>query len=194
MKYSELSQHIHELRYAATGRAIGRGMSFTEVWSAAIACPKNGVDDIRYYETNLPKPFHGLFARLEHENGKTIVAIYVHEKLDQHWKEFVATKELMHCWSPGETRVGTLEASKQLVTSLITKQGPYTPNAMADDAAVHAAAEVILPHYTAERHLEQGHDFAQIAFSHGLNQEIVEMICRHDMLQIRKNGTMTGNC
>lgn len=193
MRFSELSQHIHELRYASTKRAIGRGMSFTEVWHAAISCPKNGVDSILYYETDLPKPFHGVFTRLEdNKTGETIVAIYVHKSLEQHWKEFVATKELMHCWSPGETRVGTLETSKQLVTSLTTKQGPYTPNAIADAAAVHAAAEVILPHYTAERHLEQGQDFAQIAFSHGLHQEIVEMICRHDMLQERKNGTLSG--
>lgn len=192
MRFSELSQHIHELRYEATGRAIGRGMRCSEVWSAAISCPKNGVDEIRYYEANLPAPFHGIFARLDHADGRTIAVIYVEKTLDQHWKEFITIKELMHCWSPGETRVGTLESSRQLVKALTTKQGPYTPNVAADSAAVFAAAEVILPHYTVERHLSAGNDFAEIAHQQGLHHEIVDMICRHDVLQTRKNGSLSG--
>ncbi len=193
MKFSELSQHIHELRYEASGRAIGRGMRCSEVWSAAIKCPKNGVDAIRYHETKLPEPVHGIFCRLDQEDGTTIAAIYVQKTLDSHWKEFIAIKELMHCWSPGNTRVGTQKSSRLLVKALTTKQGPYTPNVAADSAAVFAAAEVILPHYTVERHLEMGHDFAEIANQQGLHHDIVEMICRHDVLQRRKNGSLSGD-
>lgn len=192
MKFSDLSQHIHELRYEATGRAIGRGMRCSEVWSAAIKCPKNGVDAIRYYETDLPKPFHGVFSRLDHEDGTTIGVIYVQKTLDQHWKEFIIIKELMHCWSPGDTRVGTGDSSRLLVKALTTKQGPYTPNVAADSAAVFAAAEVILPHYTVERHIAEGIDFIEIANRQGLHSEIVEMICRQDVLQLRKNGSLSG--
>ena len=192
MKFSELAQHIHELRYEATGRAIGRGMSCSEVWNAALKCPKNGVDDVRYYEADLPKPVHGLFVRLDHKDGRTIAVIYVQKSLDRHWKEFVTIKELMHCWSPGITRVATHEASRLLVKALTTKQGPYTPNVAADSAAVFAAAEVILPHYTVERHIAEEIDFIEIATRHGLHSEIVEMICRQEVLQARKNGSLSG--
>lgn len=192
MKFSDLAQHIHELRYQATGRAIGRGMRCSEVWSAALKCPKNGVDAIRYYEADLPEPFHGVFSRLDHVDGTTIAVIYVQKTLDQHWKEFITIKELMHCWSPGETRVATQETSRLLVKALTTKQGPYTPNVAADSAAVFAAAEVILPHYTVERHIAEGIDIIEIASRHGLHVDIVEMICRHEVLQIRKNGSLSG--
>lgn len=192
MKFSELSQHIHELRYEATGRAIGRGMRCMEVWSAALKCPKNGVDAIRYYEADLPEPVHGVFSRLDHKDGTTYAVIYVQKTLDQHWKEFITIKELMHCWSPGDTRVATREASRLLVKALTTKQGPYTPNVAADSAAVFAAAEVILPHYTVERHIAEGIDFEEIAVRHGLHPAITKMICQHEVLQARKNGSLSG--
>lgn len=192
MKFSELSQHIHELRYQATGRAIGRGMRCMEVWSAAIVCPKNGVDAIRYYEADLPSPVHGVFTRLDHEDGTTIAVIYVQKALDKHWKEFITIKELMHCWSPGETRVATSESSRLLVKALTTKQGPYTPNVAADSAAVFAAAEVILPYYTVERHLGEELDYQEIAVRHDLHPDIVKMICAHEVLQARKNGSLSG--
>lgn len=193
MKFSELSQHIHELRYEQTGRQIGRGMTVAEVMQAALMCPKNGVDAIKYYEANLPKPIDGKFARLDNkENNDTIAAIYVRKALPEQWREFVAIKELMHCWSPGSTRVGSAAAARQLVKSLTTKQTAYTPNVAADDAAVYAAAEVILPHYTVERHRDEGLDFQEIAHRHGLHVEVVEMICRHDVLHTRKEGTLFG--
>ncbi|WP_370213442.1 hypothetical protein [Roseovarius sp.] len=193
MKFSELAQHIHELRYEASGRAIGRGMRYGEVLGAALNCPKNGVDKVFYYETKLPEPMHGVFSRLDHESGETWAAIYVQRHLDEHWREFVAIKELMHCWSPGTTRVATEQASRQLVEALTTKQGRYTPNVAADSAAVFAAAEVILPHYTVERHLAENLDTAEIAHRHGLHVDIVEMICRHEVLQARKRGSMNGD-
>ena len=46
MKYHELSRHIHELRNQTCGRAIGCGMQFAEVWSAATKCPK--LDFVHY--------------------------------------------------------------------------------------------------------------------------------------------------
>ena len=52
MKYSEFSRHIHELRNQTCGRAIGHGIQFPDVWSAATKCPKNGVNEILYFEGN----------------------------------------------------------------------------------------------------------------------------------------------
>jgi hypothetical protein len=190
MKYVDLSQHIHELRAEKTGRAIGRGMRLTEVWSAVESSPKTDISEIRYYEANLPDPFDGLFIRLHTDDGKSIAAVYVRKELDAHWKEFVAIKELMHCWSPTHTWEGTPESSRKLVKALTSKHGRYTPNVAADSGAVNAAAEVILPHKTVERHLAQNHDMTHIAEAHGLHVDIVEMICRHDMLHERKNGSL----
>lgn len=192
MKYVDLSQHIHEMRANKTGRAIGRGMRLMEVWQAALDSPLTDITEILYYEADLPNPFDGLFARLQGKNDESIAAIYVRRDLEDHWREFVAIKELMHCWSPVDTWEGTPSASRKLATALTRREGRYTPNVAADSGAVHAAAEVILPHKTVERHLAQGHDVAQIAFAHGLHEEIVEMICRHDLLHTRKNGSLGG--
>lgn len=47
---------------------------------------------------HLPRPFDGLFVRLwDNDNQREYAAIYVHRHLDWHWKEFAATKEMMHC-------------------------------------------------------------------------------------------------
>lgn len=190
MKYVALSQHLHELRFEQTGRAIGRGMRLSEVWSAVIASTKTDIRKIHYYEADLPEPFDGLFARLQHNDGDSQAAVFVRKSLDDHWKEFVAVKELMHCWSPVGTWEGTPASSRSLVKALTSKHGRYTPNVAADSGAVHAAAEVILPHKTVERHIALKQDVAAIAFAHGLHEEIVEMICRHDMLHYRKNGSL----
>jgi len=192
MKYVDLSQHIHELRAEKTGRAIGRGMRLSEVWSAVLDSPKTDISEIRYYEANLPDPFDGLFVRLQGPNDESIAAVYVRKSLDNHWKEFVAIKELMHCWSPTHTWEGTPKSVRLLAKALTSKHGRYTPNVAADSGAVNAAAEVILPHKTVERHIAQEHDSAHIAFAHGLHEEIVSMICRHDFLQERKNGSLGG--
>lgn len=192
MKYVDLSQHIHELRAEKTGRAIGRGMRLSEVWTAVLDSPKTDITKIYYYETELPDPFDGLFARIQ-VDGESIAVIYVRQSLDVHWKEFVAIKELMHCWSPTHTWEGTPNSSRRLVKALTSKHGRYTPNVAADSGAVSAAAEVILPHKTVERHLAQGQDMMHIANAHGLHHEIVEMICRHDVLHERKNGSLSGD-
>lgn len=192
MKYVDLSQHIHELRADKTGRAIGRGMRLTEVWQAALDSSLSDISTIKYFEADLPNPFDGLFVRLQGEQDESVAVIYVRRSLDEHWREFVAIKELMHCWSPNHTWEGTPAASRLLVKALTRRDGRYTPNVAADSGAVHAAAEVILPHKTVERHLAQGHDAMQIALTHGLHEEIVEMICQHDLLQTRKNGSLGG--
>ena len=191
MKYSELSRHIHELRNQTCGRAIGQGMQFADVWSAATKCPKNGVNEILYFEEYLPSPIIGKFIRLDNsETAITKVEIYVQKSLDSHWKEFIAIKELMHCWSPGDTWVGAPDLARPLLKALTTKQGPFTPNVAADYGAVHAACEVILPHYTVERHIALGHDCKEIAHQHNLHPDIVDLICRYDLLHIRKNGSL----
>lgn len=155
--FVELSEHIHALRAAKTGRASGRGMSFYEVWAAAIDCPRNSISEIRFFDKKpLPKPISGLFVRLESNDGRSFAAVYVDSKLDDHWKEFAAIKELMHCWSPGHTYVGTQQGVRNLVGGMVAEADPYTPDVAADRSAVLAAAEVILPHYTVERHLAQG--------------------------------------
>lgn len=190
MKYVDLSQHLHELRAAKTGRGMGRGMRLGEVWQAALDSPKTDITSIRYFEADLPNPFDGVFVRLQNDRGESEAVIYVRQSLEKHWKEFVAIKELMHCWSPAHTWEGTPQASRSLVKALTRKDGRYTPNVVADSGAVSAAAEVILPHKTVERHLAQGHDTMQIAATHGLHEEIVEMICRHDFLHARKSGSL----
>lgn len=191
MKYVDLSQHLHELRFKRTGRAIGAAMSLMEVWNAAIDCHLNGISEIRYYETSLPRPFDGLFVRMvKSDQSSTIGVIYVDKNQPKHWREFAAIKELMHCWSPGKTYVGTPEEAKNLIDALNTQTGRYSSIAASDEGAVHAAAEVMLPHYTVERHLGLGHDYQQIAASHGLHPEVAQMICRFDLLHKRKNGNL----
>ncbi len=41
MKFVDLSQHLHELRYKRSGRTIGAAMSVVEVWNGAIDCHLN---------------------------------------------------------------------------------------------------------------------------------------------------------
>ena len=189
MKYVDLSQHLHELRAAKTGRPIGASMLLSEVWTAALDCPRNGISEIRYFETDLPTPFDGAFFRLRNDSLE-IAAIYVQKDHDLHWREFIAIKELMHCWSPHKTYVGTPQAAKDLVSALTRKNGPYMPNVAEDNGAVLAAAEVILPHSTARWHLDRGHDTKQIAASQNLHIDVVDMICRHDILAARLNGSL----
>lgn len=191
MKFVDLSQHLHELRYKRSGRTIGAAMSVVEVWNGAIDCPLNGISELRYYESDLPRPFDGLFARMENADGtKAVGVIYVHRDLPRHWKEFVAIKEMMHCWSPGKTYVGTPRDAERLVNALNSKKGRYSAIAASDTGAVLAAAEVILPHHKVEWHIGREHDYMQIAAHHGLHPDVVEMICSFEVLQQRKNGTL----
>lgn len=193
--FVKLSEHIHELRALKTGRPSGRGMSFSEIWSAAIDCPRNSISEIRFFDKfPLPAPMSGIFVRLDDPNDDLQkAAVYVDSDLEKHWQEFAAIKELMHCWSPGHTYVGTPEASENLVAALVAKADHFSPDVAADKSAVLAATEVILPHYTAERHISQGQSFEQIAFAHNLNVNVVKMICRHDILHARKHGSLNGD-
>lgn len=186
--FVELSEHIHELRAARTGRSPGFAMRYGEVWQSALDCPKNGISEIFLYEDiEIPKPFSGMFVRLVTDNTNHGL-VFVDRNLDEHWREFAIVKELMHCWSPGHTFVGTPAAVKDLVAAHVAAATPYPASLASDNKAILAAAEVILPSYSAERYLGLGKDFAQIAFECGLDETLVSFICRHDMLQARKNG------
>jgi hypothetical protein len=164
-------------------------MTVSEVWSAAIDCPNNGISEVIVKEANLPTPFDGLFARMSDAGGtREKAVIYVRRNLEAHWQEFVAVKEMMHCWSPGKTYVGTTQNAKHLVSALVNRAGKYTSSAAADDNAIFAAAEVMLPHYTLERHIAQETEVAEIALQHNLHHDIADMICRIELLPRRKNG------
>ncbi len=165
-------------------------MRFSEVWQAAIDCPKNGISQVRYFgNAKIPKPFSGIFVRLE-EDDRNIAVVYVDNDLEGHWKEFAAIKEMMHCWSPGHTYVGTSGAVRDLVGAHVAAATPYPTAVASDNNAILAAAEVILPHYTAERYIAEGKDFAEIAFECDLDERLVRFICRHDILHQRKNGKL----
>lgn len=185
-----LSEHIHELRAAASGRPPGNAMRFSEVWQAAIDCPRNGISGVRYFdEQSLPEPFSGIFVRLSGYDSN-LAAVYVDRDLGEPWKEFASIKEMMHCWSPGHTYVGTSGEAKDLVGAHVAPATPFPSSVNSDNKAILAAAEVILPHYTAERYITQGKDFAQIAFECGLDPVIVRFICSPEILRQRKQGAL----
>ena len=183
-----LSEYIHELRAARTGRSAGFAMRYGEVWQCAIDCPRNGISEIFLYEkTNLPKPFSGMFVRVS--SGETNRGlIYVDANLDDGLKEFAIIKELMHCWSPGPSYIGTSEAAKDLVASHVAAASPYPTSVASDNNAILAAYEVILPSYAVERYLSLGKDSAEIALACDLDERVVKNLCRPDILHQRKNG------
>jgi hypothetical protein len=189
MKFVELSQHLHELRAKRTGRPVGAAMRVNEVWQCAIDSPHSTISEVLYKESPLPRPFDGVFVRLVSEvEGVEKALILISKDLPKHWREFVATKETMHCWSPGESYVPPQDV-RGLVEAHCAKEARYTPSVIADNDAILAAAEVMLPHYTVERHFGYGHDADQIAASHGMHPDIVREICRMDILHARKNGS-----
>lgn len=191
MKYVALADHLHQLRYVRTGRAIGTAMSVMEVWSGALESDLNGVDEIQYFETDLPRPFDGMFIRLVSEDGsRTRVAIYIDRSLERHWKEFVLIKELMHCWSPASSHTGTSAKAADLVNAINSRHASRyaTPAVEADLGAVYAAAEVILPHTTLERYVANGLSPVEIGHRCGMHPDIAELICRWDTVHHRKNG------
>ena len=59
-----------------------------------------------------------------------------------------------------------------------------------DAQAVFAAAEVLLPHYTVERLMQAGQSLAQVAHHHGLHVDVVQQVCRLDLVHHRKNGSL----
>lgn len=76
------------------------------------------------------------------------------------------------------------------MSALCDKRGRYTRSVVADASAILAAAEMILPHFTIERHLKLGHDSAQIAASHNLHPDVSALNCQFDMLHDRKTGEL----
>jgi len=189
LKYTDLSQHLHLLRHNATGRPVGAAMSVVEVWNAIIASELTSIEEIRFFEAELPSPCDGLFTRLlNSKDGNEVAAVYVRKDLDKHWKEFVAIKEMMHCFTPGSKYINGPKDAAGLVEALASRSPRYTPAVAADDGAILAAAEVILPHYTVERLMQAGQDLTQIAHHHGLHVDVVQQICRLDFIHHRKNG------
>jgi hypothetical protein len=192
MKFVELGKHLRKLRQDATGLSPLGAMRVMEVWQAAIRCPLNGISTIYYNETRLPAPLLGFFARLGGaQKGADIADIYVHKphphahkrRLESHWKEFVIIKELMHCWSPKATYVGTSAQAAELLTTLNAPSGPFGAMAAADYMALLAAAEVIMPCSIIQEKLAAGKDITQFAHEQGLHPEIMAYISRHDILE-----------
>lgn len=189
MKVVELSEHLRKLREARSGRPRGAAMTVMEVWKGVIESQLTDIDELRYFDRELPRPVDGVFSRLNKPDGKGQVGIIVTNKmLEKHWKEFVAIKEMMHCWSSKETYNGTPEVVGDLMSALVDTTGRYTLSVISDKAAILAATEVILPHEKVEWHFKQGHDHQEIASQHGLHPEIAKLICRFDFLHARQNG------
>jgi hypothetical protein len=199
MKIVDLGKHLRKLRHDRTGRALNAAMRVGEVWQGALDCDSNRISQIFYYETRLPSPLLGFFSRLEKEDSGDIATIFVHRpypksnkrRLAQHWKEFVIIKELMHCWSPRSSYVGTPEEVAELLSDLNTPSGPFgTPMAKSDYMALLAAAEVILSGELTKRELAQGKDFQQIGHEHGLHPDVAKYICRHDIIEARLSESL----
>ena len=195
MKFVDLSEHLRSLR---PGRSHSAAMRVMEVWQAAIKCPKNGIGEIFYNETRLPSPFLGLFSRWKIAGGQDIAEIFVHKphpsshkrRLEPHWKELVIIKELMHCWSPKASFVGTPSTAETLVNTLTAPLGPFVGMGKSDYGALLAAAEVILPCSLVRAAMDKGKEPAQIAHEHGLHPEIMAFICRHDTLDMMAKGSL----
>lgn len=198
MKFVELSSHLRKLRQDKTGRAPSAAMRVMEVWQAAIACQVNGISDIFYNETKLPAPLLGFFSRMRNADGREVADIFVHRphpsstkrRLAPHWKEFVIIKELMHCWSPSSTYVGSPDAAAELINTLNTPSGPFGAMAASDYMALLAAAEVIMPCSQIKAAMEKGKDSDQLAHEQGVHTEIMGYICRHDIMEQRLDGSL----
>lgn len=195
MKFTELAQHLHQLRHNKSGRSIGSAMRVGEVWNAVLESDKTSIDRIDVHVEDLPRPVDGMFARIvtpDKDRENETAAVYVHKDLPTHWREFIIIKEMMHCFTPMERYCTTPDEAAQLLQALVKKGGRYTLNVAADDAGIIAAAEVILPHTTVESLIGVGLDTDEIANRHGLHPEIVAEICSMEIMHYRKNGTLKG--
>lgn len=189
MKYTELAEHLHKLRETRGGRARGAAMRVSEVWECVHESQLTDIAELRWFDLPLPRPVDGLFARVR-VGGIQTGLIVTHKYLPKHWKEFAAIKEMMHCFSPPGSYVTAPKDAEALLEGLISSTERYSASVVADKKAILAAAEVILPHYQVDWHIEVGHDHAQIAAHHGLHPDVVSLICRFDVLQARRNGDM----
>lgn len=202
MKFTELSEHLHELRHKRSNGAIAKGymMSAMDIWRGALESDLNTIADIRVLIDTLPPGFEGLFIRFKqkkHEHSKqkkhenVIIATGI--GLSRARQRFVIAKELMHCWSPKPSYVSEAEAAAKLALAL-TLSSTIDENTLkdvkADRAAQTAAAEVILPHYVIEKDIRDEISLEEMASRHNLDMEIAREICPHYTLTARKTGTL----
>lgn len=191
LKITELAQHLHEIRKRQTGRALGNAMRVSEVWNAITESDKTTISEIRIYLEDLPRPVDGCFLRgVNPTTGEEVAHVLVHRQLPRHWREFVAIKEMMHCYTPMADYVITPKDAGNLVRGLTSSYARYTPAVAADDIGILAATEVILPHKTIEMLRATGQDEAQIATRHGLHPDVAQQICRTDLIMLRQNGNL----
>ncbi|WP_299285326.1 hypothetical protein [uncultured Tateyamaria sp.] len=190
MKFSHISEQLRKYRLAKSGRSMNAAMRVQEIWDAVEASEHSSIGRINLSVEMLERPIDGMFVRLVSSGEEPDVAhVFVHRDLHPHWKEFVAVKEMMHCFTPPEKYASTPLAVSQLFDELSSVDMPYTPRVAADDDGLLAAAEMILPHSVVEPMIAAEMDEDQIAAHHGLHPDIVRFICRLDVLHMRKNGS-----
>lgn len=163
-------------------------MRVAEAWACVLESDQTDINDLRWFDVPMGGKVDGLFARVKAPSGEPVGIILTDNSLPKHWKEFVIIKEMMHCFSPPATFVATPADATALLDGLISSTERYSASVLADNKAILAAAEVILPHYQADWHIAVEHDHSQIAAHHGLHPEIVSLICRIDVLHYRRNG------
>lgn len=194
MKFTELSEHLHELRFQRTNGAIAKGnmMPVMDIWKGALDSDQNTVSDIKVLIDILPAGFEGLFLRCN-QGGQERVIIATGIGLSKARQRFVIAKELMHCWSPKSTYVSDQQEIARLALGLTfagTVDEQTLKAVQADRAGITAAAEVILPHYVLEKDIREELPMEEIASRHNLDIEIAREICQHYMLDARKNGSL----
>lgn len=194
MKFTDLSDHLHELREQRTKGALSRGrmMPVMDIWQGALDSPLTTVNDIRLKIGALPLGFEAGFVRFKH-GDKDCVIIATGEGLSRARMSFVVAKELMHCWSPKSTYVANPESAGKLAQALCyttTVDQDTLKLVHSDKAAFMAAAEVILPHYTLAKDFALGIPIEEIASRHSLSIEIAREICAPQTMNIRKSGSL----
>ncbi len=192
MKITALAQHLHQLRHNRSGRAIGNSMQVAEVWNSVLESDKTSIDQIDVVIEDMPSPVDGMFSRIAYPD-KEIGVVHVNKKLPEHWRDFVIIKEMMHCFTPLSRYCPTPDSANDVLTSLVKRAGRYTTNVAADNVAILAAAEVILPHTTILSLLSVNQDVMQIATRHNLHHEIAEEICRVDSISWRRKASILGD-
>ena len=169
---------------------MNAAMRVQEIWSAVEESTLTSIGKIFLSIENLERPVDGMFVRLANlGDGPDMAHIFIHRELPAHWREFVAVKEIMHCFTPPEKFASTPLAVSQLFDELSDVDMPYTPRIAADDDGILAAAEMILPHNIVESMIAAGMEMEQIAIHHGLHPDVVKFICRLDIIHARKNGS-----
>lgn len=168
-------------------------MRLNEVWEGAVESTLNSISEVHYRLFDMPDQVMGTFARLFNKStGREVAVIFVNKRMPQHWQEFVAIKETMHCWSPMTSYVSGAQQISDLLQGHITKVGSYAiaPIIAADVGGIAAAAEVMLPTASIAPMLTGAIDYQELANRHGLHVDLVTQICQFDMLRVRANGSL----